>query len=89
MSAVCWDKHVVEDQGLIKIDLLELRTLDQIKLTLDYIEEKTGERPDLTAISLTDKKVLGNFTKANTTGVFQFEAGGMRRLLKNSVQTEK
>lgn len=66
----CWDKHVVEDQGLIKIDLLGLRTLDQIKLTLDYIEERTGERPDLTAISLTDKKVLGNFAKANTTVFF-------------------
>lgn len=82
MSTVCWDKHVVEDQGLVKIDLLGLRTLDQIKLTLDYIEESTGERPDLTAISLTDKKVLGNFAKANTTGAFQFESDGMRRLLK-------
>lgn len=81
-SAVCWDKHVVEDQGLIKIDLLRLRTLDQIKLTLNYIEERPGERADLTAISLTDKKVLGNFSKANTIGVFQFGPGGMRRLLK-------
>ena len=82
-SAVCWDKRVVEDQGLIKVDLLGLRTLDQIKLTLDYIEERTGERPDLSAISLTDDKVLENFAKANTTGIFQFESGGMRRLLKN------
>jgi len=82
-SAVCWDKRVVEDQGLIKVDLLGLRTLDQIKLTLDYIEERTGKRPDLAAISLTDDKVLENFAKAKTTGVFQFESAGMRRLLKN------
>ena len=82
-AAVCWDKRVVEDQGLVKVDLLGLRTLDQIKLTLDYIQERTGTRPDLSAIPLDDAKVLENFAKAKTTGIFQFESGGMRRLLKN------
>jgi len=81
-NVVCWDKRIVEDQGLIKMDILGLRTLDVIKLTLDYIRERTGKRVDLMRIPLDDPHVLANFAKALTTGVFQFESGGMRRLLK-------
>ena len=81
-NVVCWDKRIVEDQGLIKMDILGLTTLDLIKLTLDYVREGSGKRIDLNRIPLDDEKVLANFAKANTTGVFQFESGGMRRLLK-------
>ena len=81
-NVVCWDKRIVEDQGLIKMDILGLTTLDLIKLTLDYIREGSGKRVDLNRIPLDDEKVLANFAKANTTAVFQFESGGMRRLLK-------
>ena len=82
-TVVCWDKRVVEDQGLVKMDILGLNTLDLIQLALNYIKEKTGSEPDLSKISLTDENVLKNFATANTTGVFQFESGGMRRLLKD------
>lgn len=81
-NVVCWDKRVVEDQGLIKMDILGLVTLDVIKLALDYIRERTGKRVDLMRIPLDDPKVLDNFANAATTGIFQFESGGMRRLLK-------
>jgi len=81
-SVVCWDKRIVEDQGLVKMDILGLRTLDLIAATLDYIRERTGAAPDLMRIPLDDPKVLENFAAAKTTGVFQFESGGMRRLLK-------
>ncbi|MBD9511666.1 DNA polymerase III subunit alpha [Ensifer sp. ENS10] len=81
-SVVCWDKRIVEDQGLVKMDILGLTTLDLIKLTTDYVRENSGKRLDLNRIPLDDEKVLANFAKANTTAVFQFESGGMRRLLK-------
>lgn len=81
-SVVCWDKRIVEEQGLVKMDILGLRTLDLIALTLDYIRERVGKAPDILRIPLDDPKVLANFAAANTTGVFQFESGGMRRLLK-------
>jgi DNA polymerase-3 subunit alpha len=81
-SVVCWDKRIVEDQGLVKMDILGLVTLDLIKLTLDYVRERSGKRVDISRIPLDDEKVLANFVKANTTAVFQFESGGMRRLLK-------
>lgn len=81
-AVVCWDKRIVEDQGLVKVDVLGLNTLDVMKLALDYIRERHGRAPDINAIPLDDPKVLAAFAKAQTTGVFQFESGGMRRLLK-------
>jgi DNA polymerase III subunit alpha len=81
-ATVNWDKRVVEEQGLVKVDILGLETLDLIKKALDYIEAREGERPDLMRISLNDVNVLANFAAGKTVGIFQFESGGMRRLLK-------
>ncbi|QNH71624.1 DNA polymerase III alpha subunit [Rhizobium phage V1VFA-S] len=81
-NVVCWDKRIVEDQGLVKMDVLGLNTLDLMTLALDYIRENSGKRLDLNRIPLDDEKVLANFAKAHTTAIFQFESGGMRRLLK-------
>lgn len=81
-SVVNWDKRIVEDQGLIKMDILGLSTLDLIHLTLSYIRKRHSEKVDLLRIPLDDAKVLENFALGKTTGVFQFESGGMRRLLK-------
>ena len=81
-NVVCWDKRIVEDQGLVKMDILGLRTLDVIKLTLDYIRERKGKHINLMRIPLDDDAVLKNFADGRTTAIFQFESGGMRRLLK-------
>lgn len=81
-TVVNWDKRIVEDQGLIKMDILGLSTLDLIHLTLSYIRKRHSERVNLLRIPLDDEKVLANFATGKTTGIFQFESGGMRRLLK-------
>ncbi|MGV1754793.1 DNA polymerase III subunit alpha [Agrobacterium sp. CG674] len=81
-NVVCWDKRIVEDQGLVKMDILGLTTLDLITTALTYIRERTGKRIDIGRIPLDDAAVLENFAKGNTTAIFQFESGGMRRLLK-------
>lgn len=80
---VNWDKRIVEDMGLVKVDILGLQTLDLLKLAVQYIKERTGEDLDLYKISLDDPKVLANFGKGNTVGVFQFESSGMRKLLSD------
>ena len=38
-------------------------------------------------IPLDDPKVLANFADGKTTDVFQFESGGMRRLLREIAAT--
>ena len=81
-TVVCWDKRIVEDQGLVKMDILGLSTLDLIDATLKYIRQRHSKRVDLMKIPLDDQKVLAAFGAGQTTGIFQFESGGMRRLLK-------
>jgi DNA polymerase-3 subunit alpha len=81
-GVVNWDKRIVEDQGLIKMDILGLSTLDLIKLTCDYIKNRHSKKINLNRIELNDPKILELFAKGQTTGIFQFESGGMRRLLK-------
>jgi len=82
-GVVNWDKRVVEDFGLIKLDVLGLSNLDVLRLAKDYIRESAGVIVDFTALPLDDSKVLDAFAKGKTFGVFQFESGGMRKLLKD------
>jgi DNA polymerase III subunit alpha len=80
---VCnWDKRTVEDFGLIKMDILGLTNLDVMKLASTYIKERHGKTVDFLRLPLDDKRVLEAFGRGDTTGVFQFESPGMRRLLR-------
>lgn len=81
-SIINWDKRTVESQGLVKMDILGLSTLDLIDQTLKFIFKRHGKRLDISSIPLDDAKVLENFANGLTTGVFQFESAGMRRLLR-------
>lgn len=74
------DMHAIEDVGLVKIDVLGLRTLDQeydtIELScedIEYINPKQG---------FSDEKVLDIFRNGNTTGIFQMASYGMKETLK-------
>ncbi|MHB8737623.1 MAG: DNA polymerase III subunit alpha [Candidatus Dormibacteria bacterium] len=71
---VQFNKDDVEDLGLIKMDLLGLRTLSVVAETLDMIEDATGARPDLDALTLDDPKVYDLCCEADTIGVFQVES---------------
>lgn len=82
-SVVQWDKSRVEDFGLIKIDVLGLNTLDVIGAVLAYIKERHHKTIDVLALPLDDKRVLQAFGKGNTTGIFQFEGAGMKKLLRD------
>lgn len=79
---VNWDKRVVEDLGLVKMDLLGLSTLDTLAIAAQYIKEHHGIEVDYTAIPLDDPKVLDAFGAGETTGVFQVEGSGARKMLK-------
>jgi DNA-directed DNA polymerase III PolC len=83
VRVVNWDKQVVEDQGLVKIDILGLTNLDVLGRAIGKIEHDYGRKVDLLAIPLDDEKTLDAFGRGDTVGVFQFESGGMRKLLKD------
>lgn len=80
---VNWDKRVVEDFGLIKLDILGLSTLDTLSLVAKKVLERHKVVIDWTAVPLDDEKVLEQFCAGETVGVFQFTGGGMRNLLKS------
>lgn len=78
---VCqWDKESVEDAGLIKIDLLALRTLGMVSEALGYIAEMTGSSPDLDALPLDDPAIYRMLQQADTIGAFQVESRAQQQM---------
>jgi DNA polymerase III subunit alpha len=78
-----YDMKAVEKMGLLKMDFLGLTTLTVITDALKLIEQNRGELIDIETIELDDKPTYEKvFHKALTSGVFQFESGGMRDVLR-------
>lgn len=73
----------IEELGLLKMDFLGLRNLTVIQDTIKDIKRNKNIDIDLGAIDENDPKVISQFTKAETVGIFQFESAGMRNFLKN------
>jgi DNA polymerase III alpha subunit len=69
-----FDKEDVEQLGLVKIDLLSLRTLGVVSDALDRIERDTGHRIDLDALPHDDPEVFKSIQAADTVGMFQIES---------------
>jgi error-prone DNA polymerase len=78
---VQFNKDDVEDLGLIKMDMLGLRTLSVVAETLDLIRDTTGVRPDLDQLPLKDPAVFEMCGEADTIGVFQIESRAQMQTL--------
>ena len=78
-----YEMHGVEALGLLKMDFLGLRNLTTIERALELIERNTGERPDIDSIPLDDPLVFEMLQRGDSMGVFQFEGGPMRALMRN------
>ncbi len=74
--------HPVEDLGLLKMDFLGLKNLTIIQNATEIIERIHGVKIDMNVLPLEDEKTYKVFQDGKTTGVFQFESGGMKRYLK-------
>lgn len=74
VKCTAFDMHGVEAQGLMKIDVLGLRTLSVIGDCLKTIKDRHDIDVDLQWIDINDKAVLDNFTALNFSGIFQFDA---------------
>ncbi|HEX5040987.1 MAG TPA: PHP domain-containing protein [Candidatus Limnocylindria bacterium] len=76
-----YDKEDVEQLGLVKIDLLSLRTLGVVSDALDRIERDTGERIDLDGLPHDDPEVFESIQAADTVGMFQIESRAQMQAL--------
>ena len=77
-----YDKDDVEAVGLVKFDFLGLRNLTIIELALKYIRDLDPTfNLKLEELPFTDQAAYQVLRDANTTGVFQLESDGMKKLL--------
>ncbi|WP_409345300.1 DNA polymerase III subunit alpha [Paenibacillus sp. MBLB4367] len=72
----------LEAIGLLKMDFLGLRTLSIIERTLRWIREQTGKTVDFQQLPFNDPLTYGLMCRGDTTGIFQLESAGVRRVLK-------
>ena len=78
-----YDMGSIEKMGLLKMDFLGLTTLTVIDDALKLIEATKGVKLDMATVPLDDARTYEQvFHKALTSGVFQFESGGMRDVLR-------
>lgn len=71
----------LEEIGLLKMDFLGLRNLTLIDSILSSISRKTGKKITISSIPLDDTLTFNLLAKGETTGVFQLESEGMRKVL--------
>jgi DNA polymerase III subunit alpha len=77
-----FDMKAIEKIGLLKMDFLGLTTLTILDDALKLIAQR-GDAIDLNRIPVDDKETYEKvFHRALTSGVFQFESGGMRDVLR-------
>jgi DNA polymerase III alpha subunit len=79
-----YDKEDIEALGLVKIDLLSLRTLGVVSECLDKIERDTGQRIDLDSLPHDDPEVFRTIRAADTVGMFQIESRAQMQALPKS-----
>lgn len=72
---------VLEDLGLLKMDFLGLRTLTVIKDAIDMVRQNRGIEVKYDK-NMSDQKVYKQWSEGNTSGIFQFESGGMTSFMK-------
>ncbi len=82
-----WDHHSILDMGLLKLDLLGLKTLGAASYTIQLIRASRGidisldSLPDTDDLSRSDVVKTWEFIgSGQTNGIFQLESEGMQKL---------
>jgi len=78
-----YDKDLVEELGLLKMDFLGLRTLTVLGDAVKNVETSRGIQIDLREIPLRDEKTAQMLCEGKTGAVFQMESAGMTALVKD------
>jgi len=81
IPVVAYDMEQTADLGLIKLDVLGLKTLSVIDDTLQTIQKISKKKIDLKSLTLDDPKVFEMLSNGFTKGVFQAEATPYTNLL--------
>jgi DNA polymerase-3 subunit alpha len=77
-----WDYPQCESLGLLKMDFLGLRNLTIMDDAVKMVKSNKGVDLDLLALPLDDPTTFELLQRGETLGVFQFDGGPMRSLLR-------
>ena len=82
-----WEQDVLEDLGLLKLDILGLKNLDILGRCMAAVKADGLDCPDIydTGNELDDEATYQLLAAGNTVGVFQLESPNMRALLKRLI----
>ena len=72
----------LERMGLLKLDILGMKTLDTIDETVKLVEQRHGIKLDLDNLPFDDKKTFEMLCDGDTLGCFQIESDGMTKIIK-------
>ena len=84
-----YDKDDVESIGLVKFDFLGLATLTILEIAKEFIVARHPDQKDFAYedLSVLDDATYRLFAEGKTEAVFQFESGGMQKMLKEARPT--
>jgi DNA polymerase-3 subunit alpha len=77
----------LEAIGLLKMDFLGLRTLSILERTLHWVKELYSKDIDFRMINDSDPETYTMLGRGDTTGIFQLESAGVRRVLREMKPT--
>lgn len=83
MTVSQFDMNEMEKLGLLKYDVLALRTLTVIADTVRKVKERHGIVIDPDSLDFRDQQVFDVLNRGLTNGIFQYESDGMTQLLQN------
>ena len=77
-----FDMLDVQDLGLLKLDMLGLRTIDTIHETTKFVKKNHGIAIDVFKIPMDDKKTYDLITDGSFVSVFQYDSSGFREMAR-------
>ncbi|RKL66711.1 DNA polymerase III subunit alpha [Salipaludibacillus neizhouensis] len=78
----------LEEIGLLKMDFLGLRNLSFIERIIQLVFSNKGMKIELDHLPWNDKKTFDLLSEGDTSGIFQLESAGMKRVLKGLKPSE-
>ncbi len=76
-----YDMKAIEKQGLLKMDVLGLRTLTILRECVEFIRAAGGDPPDLSTLPVDDAATYELIASGNSSGIFQLEKEWVRDFL--------
>jgi DNA polymerase-3 subunit alpha len=75
----------LSELGILKLDRLNLTTLNIIKQTIKFVKERTGNdiTDDVNFLNIENPELFEELKTASNAGVFQFESEGITHLAKS------